>query len=207
MVVIYLANCRGINSKPARSSVFTKVKQIGADIMVLTETKLRAKSEIKIRKEMSQFLDLQNTYLDYNIADRAAGGVLLHFKGSALENLFEIKMSENGHFIVAAAKISGFCHLIGAYYGLSSNNDNDSNSILLDFLDMLRKFKRKYNFNRFILAGDWNICTDSGMSISGINRRCKPQSEFTLLNLVREMNVTDLWEHLKGGGIYVSRLS
>ena len=98
----------------------------------------------------------------------------MDYWGSVLQTLVEVGKFGDGHFILFAANISGFCYLIGAYCGFSEDSDAVSDDILCPFLHVLRGFKIKYRFGGSIIAGDWNFVIGDSLVVECplLNSQC-----------------------------------
>ena len=57
-----VANCRGISSRHVRNQFFKEIKKKGADVVVLSETKLLDSDEKEVRLAWGQYLDKKHVY-------------------------------------------------------------------------------------------------------------------------------------------------
>ena len=98
---IVVANCRGISNVRVRRQFFGKLRELQADIYMLTETKLLSEDITSMRMAWGQYQDQINVFTDCDDgATGRSGGVAVLLKLGLDFKINQVKKSEIGTHLI-----------------------------------------------------------------------------------------------------------
>ena len=192
---VVLANVRGVSDVKNRSTVIKKALQYKADICCLTETKGRDEDLFQFRKKFKQNGPKKSVFMDNNEEGHRKSGVLIAFKPGILDEMFAIKESGVGRYLILACKVSGMNYIICCYYGNSEMADRPSHETMNNFSKDLLSMSAQFPFKNIVMGGDWNCIINSNDAMS---RNPKKQTEQCLIELLEHHGMVDLWSQVRG---------
>ena len=130
---IVVANCRGISNSRARRLFFGKLRELQADVYMLTETKLLSEDITSMRLAWGQYQDQINAFIDCDDeATGRSGGVAVLLKLGLDFTVNQVKRSEMGTHLILDITVQANRYKLVTFYGDPSSVDETSKQRLLN---------------------------------------------------------------------------
>ena len=187
-----VANCRGISSRHVRNQFFKEIKKMGADVVVLSETKLLDDDEHAVRLAWGQYLDKKHVYMSCqnNNPGRSAGVAVLLRQGLNF-TVHQHIISAVGRHVVMDVTIQATRYILAAFYGDASANDTNSRQTLQAIYNDILLLKEGRD-RPIVFCGDFNFV----QHIQDSTRAPFKTTTRELMDIIEEdLQITDLWMH------------
>ena len=197
-------NVNGLNNDLKRSLVFSKIKNMGMDVVLLQETHIMFGKIEKVKQECGV-----KSYWNPGPSSSSGGTATLILNPNIRSS--DVKMDDDGRIITLKLKVeTTFIQVINIYAPTQLNERED-------FFNSINQFT--FNTSHTILAGDFNMVEDLSLdkyppstdqrSQKGIKTLSNLKSQFTLDDRWRTKNPQTkqfTWHSRKVGDAFRSRL-
>lgn len=173
-------NCRGLGKAIKRGKVFAHLKSLSSDIIFLQETHIHPTEQRRLRAQWVSHV-YQSTF------SSNARGVAILVRRS-IPFVFKSMVSDpGGRFILVTGTINSVpLALLNIY---APNFDNP------DFFCKVFRLAADQNNHNIIIGGDFNCFLDPQMDRSSATTAPSLKSVPILNNLVKSLNLVDIWRH------------
>lgn len=171
-------NVKGLNNLVKRSKVFSHLKSLKPDVILLQETHLNINSQKRLScKWIGQ---IYHSRLNY----KARGTAVLIRKGILFE-YSEVISDANGRYIVVVGKLFNTPIIIANIYG--PNWDNAQ--FFLNFFSTLPDL----NSYKLTLGGDFNCVLNAQLDRSSVRSNALSSAAVAINSLLRSYSLSDPW--------------
>ena len=176
-------NVRGLRNVSKRSAMFSYLTMQKATIFCLQETYSSPEDEKVWSAEWGG-------KVIYSHGTTHSKGVCILLNPSSPFSLGSIQIDPEGRFLIAKLTIEEKCFFVTNIYGPNNCDDQD------DFIKMLsQQLMSKTDTSKVIISGDWNITLNRIDKLGGLPWMTT-NSRNTLVDLMKELNLTDIYREL-----------